>query len=307
MVPSEEMDNESFYLPIQEVVSLSSTASKVRLVFDGSAKSTTMMRKHCRCKSHCANFNQISNQISNGMCWSTQQLQRWQLCLGSRHEEALQLQKSLCQLLHEAGIICRKWWCSVKGVSNIPANLQEIDSNRGCKLLKALGTHWDTAKDNLFVTTPSEATDTLVTKKKSGSSCSRDMATMSWTWQLRGGSEAKYYYKKYGPKEKIGTRKLPHNCCNHGINGQKNCHSSTKWQYRDLLSRGVSASTLKNSLLWWHGPTWLSLSRQHWSATLVSNKNQLWHFTRTQKSSSNNVEISCEWKFPIMDSILQLQ
>ena len=32
----------------------------------------------------------------------------------------------------------------------------------------------------------------------------------------------------------------------------------------DLGSRGVSASTLKNSRLWWEGPFWLFLGREHW-------------------------------------------
>ena len=32
----------------------------------------------------------------------------------------------------------------------------------------------------------------------------------------------------------------------------------------DLGSRGVSASTLKSSRLWWEGPYWLFLGREHW-------------------------------------------
>ncbi len=44
MVPVAECENKSFYLPIQDVVKMGSTTTKVRPVFDGSAKSTS---GHC--------------------------------------------------------------------------------------------------------------------------------------------------------------------------------------------------------------------------------------------------------------------
>ncbi len=55
----------------------------------------------------------------------------------------------------EAGMVLRKWRSSSSCViAEIPADLKEIDTNHGCNALKALGIHWETVNDNLFVTTP---------------------------------------------------------------------------------------------------------------------------------------------------------
>ncbi len=40
VVPLDEIHKDSFYLPVQGIIKLSSTTTKVRPVFDGSAKST---------------------------------------------------------------------------------------------------------------------------------------------------------------------------------------------------------------------------------------------------------------------------
>ena len=42
----------------------------------------------------------------------------------------------------------------------------------------------------------------------------------------------------------------------------------------DIASRGVSASVLKASSMWWEGPHWLSLGRGHWPNSLTSFKTQ---------------------------------
>ncbi len=115
-------------------------------------------------------------------------------------EEALQLQESLCQLLRESGMTLSKWSCSLaKVVSKIPTDLQEIDSNRGRKSLKALGIHWDTGEDNLFVTTPSVTTDTLVTKRKVTQVVvgTYDVLGLTSAWWIRGT----ILLQNYGPKE----------------------------------------------------------------------------------------------------------
>ncbi len=80
----------------------------------------------------------------------------WMIVSGADSEtDAVKIQQSLCQLLSEAGMVLRKWRSSSSYViAEIPADLKEIDTNHGCNALKALGIHWDTVNDNLFVTTP---------------------------------------------------------------------------------------------------------------------------------------------------------
>lgn len=43
----------------------------------------------------------------------------------------------------------------------------------------------------------------------------------------------------------------------------------------DLLSRGTDSNTLKDSYLWWHGPTWLSTNPRDWPKSVISNVNSL--------------------------------
>ncbi|KAK9731009.1 hypothetical protein QE152_g14059 [Popillia japonica] len=41
-------------------------------------------------------------------------------------------------------------------------------------------------------------------------------------------------------------------------------HVLSKDNPADIISRGLSVNELKNSRLWWSGPTWLGLSTEQW-------------------------------------------
>jgi len=47
-------------------------------------------------------------------------------------------------------------------------------------------------------------------------------------------------------------------------------HVSTAENPADLTSRGVRAQVLTSSQLWWHGPDWLLLSKEHWPPPFLS-------------------------------------
>lgn len=49
----------------------------------------------------------------------------------------------------------------------------------------------------------------------------------------------------------------------------------------DLPSRGMTASELKNSQLWWHGPQWMYLDEEHWPSRSITN--------RSSTAEDNNV------------------
>ena len=73
----------------------------------------------------------------------------------------------------------------------------------------------------------------------------------------------------------------------------------------DLGSRGVSASTLKNSRIWWEGPYWLVLGKDHWPReTLVESSPQT---GEEMKNTVVTMPIAVEDRVPSISKIIDIQ
>ena len=84
-------------------------------------------------------------------------------------EEAVKLQQTLCQVLREACLKLCKWRSSSKQVlESIPEELRESDpiqEQLGQDAQKALGIHWHTEEDALYISTPTIDASDHVTKR----------------------------------------------------------------------------------------------------------------------------------------------
>ena len=91
---------------------------------------------------------------------------------------AIQLQQDLFKLLKKGGMMLRKWRSNDPAVlSSIPEELREKDSSdlvisdaSNCN--KTLGVHWNTARDELYVSTP-QIEDSIPTKRVVPSAAAR--------------------------------------------------------------------------------------------------------------------------------------
>ncbi len=63
-------------------------------------------------------------------------------------------------------MVLRKWRCSSPAVMDaVPDELKDRESEAGSHSLKALGIHWDTNQDVLFVETPEVNQTGIITKR----------------------------------------------------------------------------------------------------------------------------------------------
>lgn len=62
-------------------------------------------------------------------------------------------------------------------------------------------------------------------------------------------------------------------------------HVPTRDNPADCASRGLQGSELSSHALWWHGPSWLALSRENWP----SDSTEQYDYTEEEKIASFHI------------------
>ncbi len=126
-------------------------------------------------------------------------------------QEAKELCIQLCELFLDAGMVLRRWNCSSPAVMDaVPDELKDRESEAGSHSLKALGFHWDTNQDELFVATPEVNQTGIITKRDVAKAVASIYDVLGYHL---GRSLAELYYRSYGLRRQIGMNQfqLPFN------------------------------------------------------------------------------------------------